>query len=287
MKRLIFSLAISLAVSQMPDPVKQKEFRTSDKYTAELVYDAVEHIYYVASARTGAIGKCLPDGSYEMLYADDNLKTTSALKMTPDGKKLFFCIGEKDENAELETQGKTLRLLCIDAVTGKKLSDTNLSLLQKGSHYASDLTLDGKGNIYIADSQANVIYKVTPRGKASVLVRKDRFMEQGAGISSIVWHPDGYLLIDSNGSMFKVGTSANAKIEKVNTPKFFTGTDGLILNSKNILTIVQKEESNTIYQIESSDNWKSASIRATLPESAQDEFTMPSKAQLTAIAYGM
>lgn len=285
MKRLIFSLAISLAVSQMPEPEKQKQFRTQDKYTSELVYDAVEQIYYVSSARTGAVGKCMPNGSYEMLYSDDNLKTTSALKMTPDGKRLFFCIGEKNDNSDLaENQGETVRLISIDATTGKKLTDTNLSALYKGDHFASDLTFDGNGNVFIADSYANVIYKVTPKGKASLHLNSKQFKAQDAGLTSIVWHPDGYLLVDSSGSIFKVGTKKSATVERVNTPKFFTESDGLVLNSKNVLTINQKNESNTIYQIESSDNWKSATVKAAL---LGDDYLMPSKAQLSAIAFGM
>lgn len=263
MKRLIFSLAVSFMVAKIPVPTKQKEFKTIDQHTSGLVYDAVDHIYYVASARTGAIGKYTADGKYEMLYSNDDLKMSSALKITPDGKTLYFCVGEKnsDANTSSESVSQTLRLIGIDAKSGKKLSETELSRLSSGNHFASDLTFDGNGNIYIADHASNAVYKVSPNGKASLFAKSESLSEMKNKLNSIVWHPDGFLLTnDSNGTLFKIDISNPQNIQKVSTSNISLNADGLVLSNNNTLTLLQNNNSSKIYQLVSSDNWKSAIV---------------------------
>jgi len=263
MKRLIFSLAVSFMVAKIPVSVKHKEFKTLDSHTSGLVYDAVDHIYYVASARTGAIGKYTANGKYEMLYGDDNLKMSSALKITPDGKTLYFCIGEKiaDVNTTPESSSKTLRLVSIDAESGKKLSETELSNLSGGNHFASDLTFDSSGNIYIADKVSNAIYKVTPNGNASIFAKSQSFSEMNNNLSSIVWHPDGFLLTSSSsGVLFKIDMLNPENIQKVSTTNISLNADGLLLSNNHTLTLLQNNTNSKVYQLVSNDNWKSAVV---------------------------
>lgn len=265
MKKLIFSLAISFMVAKIPVPVKQKEFKTIDKNTSGLVYDAVDHVYYVASARTGAIGKYTADGKYEMLYSDDNLKMSSALKITPDGKTLYFCIGEKasDANTTSESSSKALRLVGIDAQSGKKLSETELSNLSDGNHFASDLTFDGNGNIYVADHISNAIYEVNSNGNAILFAKSEQFSEMKNGLNSIVWHPDGFLLTNNNsGTLFKIDVSNPTNIQKVSTTNISLDADGLILSNNNTLTLLQNKNNSKVYQLVSNDNWNSATVNS-------------------------
>jgi len=268
MKRLIFSLAVSFMVAKIPVPIKQKEFKTIDKHTSGLVYDAVDHIYYVASARTGAIGKYTPDGKYEMLYSNDDLKMSSALKITPDGKTLYFCIGEKnsDGNTTSESSSQTLLLVGIDAKSGKKLSETELSDLSAGNHFASDLTFDSSGNIYIADHISNAIYRVSSDGKASLFAKSEQFSGTKNGLNSIVWHPDGFLLTnDSSGTLFKIDISNPQNIQKVSTSNISLNADGLLLSNNNTLTLLQNNNNSKVYQLVSNDNWKSAIVNTGIP----------------------
>ena len=263
MKRLIFSLAVTFMVAKIPAPVNQKEFKTIDKNTSGLVYDAVDHIYYVASARTGAIGKYTADGKYEMLYSDDDFKMSSALKITPDGKTLYFCIGEKtsEENTAYESSGKTLKLVSIDAKSGKKISETDLSDLSNGNHFASDLTFDANGNIYVADHTASSIYKVNAAGIASLFAGSDQFEGEKKGLNSIVWHPKGFLLAnDSVGNLFKIEISNPKDIQKVTTSNLALNADGLILSNNNTLTLFRKSNKAKAFQLISNDNWKSAVV---------------------------
>ncbi|GEP50138.1 hypothetical protein FNO01nite_08100 [Flavobacterium noncentrifugens] len=249
--------------AKIPAPIKQKEFKTIDKHTSGLVYDAVDHIYYVSSSRTGAIGKYTPDGKYEMLYNDNDFKMSSALKITPDGKTLYFCIGEKtsDANTTSESSSKTLRLIGIDAKSGKKLSETELSNLSGGNHFASDLTFDSSGNIYIADHVSNAIYKVTANGKASLFAKSDSFSETNPRLNSIVWHPDGFLLTNnSSGTLFKIDILNPENIQKVSTSNISLNADGLLLSNNNTLTLLQNNNNSKVYQLVSNDNWKSAIV---------------------------
>jgi len=270
MKRLLFSLAVSFMVAKIPAPTTQKEFKTIDKNISGLVYDAVDHVYYVASARTGAIGKYTPDGKYEMLYSNDDCKMSSALKITPDGKTLYFCIGEKtsEENTNAESTSKTLKLIGIDAQSGKKLAETDLSHLSSGNHFASDLTFDGNGNIYIADHVSNAIYKVSS-GNASLFAKSDQFAEAHKGLNNIVWHPEGFLLANnSSGSLFKIDISNPKNIQKVSTSNIALNADGLILNNNNTLTLLQNNNKMKIFQLVSNDNWKSAVVNTGISADA-------------------
>lgn len=276
----VICLATIAAVK--PEPTPRIEFDALESYPEGIVFDKTANAYYVSSARLGNIGKVSPQGAYTVLHGDTTLKSTYGLKIHPDGKQLFACVSDANYSKYTNpaTRMKMARLIAIDIQSGKKISDVDLSSLLPGKHFANDLAFDNQRNAYITDSFAGAIYKVTPAGKASVFAKDELFKTEGVGLNGIVFHPDGYLIVDNSakGQLFKVMLNNPKAVQKVMIDQFFLGADGLLLNDKNNLTMVVNGGTDKIYKLTSNDNWQTAMVSAST--AATDRFTYPSTATL-------
>jgi len=262
------------------EPTTRIEFEATDSYPEGVAYDSINNVYYVSSARTGTIGKVSPQGVYEELHVDYNLKSSYGMKIHPDGKRLFVCVGDANYSkfTSPETRRKMIRLISIDLATGKRLSDIDLSALVPGKHFGNDLTFDDNGNIYITDSFAHAIYKVTQAGQASVFAKDKVFETEGIGVNGIVFHPEGYLLVDNSntGQLYKIDINNPSKVQKVAVDQYFMGADGLVLDDPNHLTVVVNGGNDKIFKLKSEDNWQSAVLAGTTL--IADRFTYPATA---------
>jgi len=263
-----------------PGPTTRIEFDALESYPEGVTFDKNVNVYYVSSARLGNIGKVTPEGKYSILHADSTLKSTYGLKLHPDGKRLFACVADANwsKYTNPATRMKMSRLISIDVASGKKLTDIDLSLLIPGKHFANDLAFDLQNNAYVTDSFAGAIYKVSADGKASVFAKDELFKTAGTGLNGIVVHPDGYLIVDNSakGQLYKVDLKNPKNIEKIVVDQFFTGADGLLLTDKNTLTMVVNGGIDKIFQLSSTDNWKSAKVVASTL--VTDRFTYPATA---------
>jgi sugar lactone lactonase YvrE len=275
-------VAVAACAAAKPEPTPRIEFDALESYPEGIAFDQASNAYYVSSARLGNIGKVTPQGSYTVLHADSTLKSTYGIKIHPDGTRLFACVSDANYSKFTNpvTRMKMARLISVDLKTGKRLSDVDLSMLVPGKHFANDLTFDGQGNAYITDSFAGAIYKVTPDGKSSVFSKHELFRTEGVGINGIVYHASGFLIVDnsSKGQLYKVDLKNPQNVEKIKIDQYFLGADGLILNDENSLTMVVNGGSDKIFQLSTTDNWKSAKVTAST--STEDRFTYPSTATL-------
>jgi sugar lactone lactonase YvrE len=281
MKKILLCFLLAGCASAIPDqPTTRIEFTAPETYPEGIAFDSVNNLYYVSSARTASIGKVTSDGQYSVLIAEPAFKSSYGLKLHPDGKRLFACIGDANYSkyTSPETRKKMARLIGIDKMTGKKTDDIDLSALVPGEHFANDLIFDDKQNAYVTDSFANVIYKVAPDGKASVFCNSPLFKTKGVGLNGIVFHPAGYLLTVSSGTgtIYKVDLNNPDKVSKVATEQFFVNGDGLLLLDSKNLVVVQNGGSDKIYQLTSEDQWGSAKLSASTL--AADRFAYPSTA---------
>jgi len=280
MKILLLSLLAITAFTVAP--TQKIEFEAPECYPEGVVFSPENNCYYVSSARLGNIGEVSADGKYKILYQSADLKSSYGLKIHPDKKKLFACIGDANYSKfkTPDTDKKLARLISIELKSGKKLMDVDLSGLVPGKHFPNDLTFDKSGNAYVTDSFANVIYKVSPDGKAAVFAKSDLFKTEGVGLNGIVWHNGNFLLVASSGAgtVFKVDIANPSAVSRVSLPQFFMNADGLLLTGQNTLTLVQNGGSNKIYQLQSQDNWKSAKVKSATK--FEDRFAFPSTATL-------
>lgn len=284
MKKLTYLLcgvaSLAAVAAFNPEPGPRIEFDALESYPEGVAYNKVDGNYYVSSARLGNIGKVTPQGAYTILLQDSMLKSTYGMKIHPDGKKLFACVSDANYSKYTNpaTRTKMARLIGLELSTGKKISDIDLSGLLPGKHFANDMTFDQQQNIYITDSFAGAIYKVTPEGKASVFAKDELFKTEGVGLNGIVYHPDGFLIVDNTakGELYKVDIKNPKVIAKIAVSQFFLGADGLLLNDKNLLTVVANGGNDKIYQLATTDNWKTANVKASTLST--DRFTYPSTA---------
>ncbi len=279
MKKILFAGLVLMCMAAATLTTPRIEFEAPDAYPEGVAYDSVGKNYYVSSARLGSIGKVSPDGRYSVFYTDNTLKSSYGLKISPDNKKLYACIGDANYSKfkTPETDKKMARLIAVDLKTGKKITDVDLSKLIPGKHFSNDLTFDKAGNAYITDSFANAIYKVTPDGKASVFATHELFKSEGVSLNGIVAHPSGFLIVANGGtgSLLKVDIKSPTNVQKIKLDQFFMNADGLLLDGKDLI-LVQNGSVNKIYRFETADNWASAKVKAaTHPD---DHYTFPSTA---------
>jgi sugar lactone lactonase YvrE len=277
MKAIIISIAVAAIATAPPQKI---EFEAPEAYPEGIAFCPKNDTYYVSSARLGTIGAVSPDGKYKAFFQSPELKSSYGLKIHPDQKRLFACVGDANYSkfTSPDTKKKMARLVAIDLKSGKKVLDVDLSALVPGNHFPNDLTFDKKGNAYITDSFANVIYKISPDGKASVFAKSALFKTEGVGLNGIAWHSGNFLLVASSGtgSVFKVDIANPTNVQRVELPQFFMNADGLLLTSPQVLTLVQNGGSNRVYELESNDNWKSARIKSAT--GLEDRFAYPSTA---------
>ncbi|RZK19503.1 MAG: gluconolaconase [Pedobacter sp.] len=267
-----------------PNPTERINFTAEDTYPEGVAYDKRKNLYYVSSARLGTIGKVSPAGVYSILYADNSLKSSYGIKVHPDGKRLYVCVGDANYSkfTSPDTRTKMARLLIIDLESGRKLSDINLADLKPGKHFPNDLTFDNAGNAYITDSFAHAIYKVDADAKATLLVSDEKFVTEGVGINGVAFHAAGFLIVDNSatGMLYKVSLSNPKNVEFIKSDQFFLGADGLLLNAPDSLTVVVNGGNDKIFKLSSDDEWRTAKLSATTL--IADRFTYPSTATLNA-----
>lgn len=283
MKKYIFCILLAGCAAAIPDePTARLEFIAPDTYPEGVVYDNAAGVYYVSSARTGAVGKVTPQGQYTALLTDPGLKSSYGMKLHPDGKRLYVCVSDANYSkyTSPDTRKKMARLVIIDVSNGSKLNDIDLSGLAGEKHFVNDLTFDDKGNAYVTDSFANVIYKVDASGKSSVFADSPMFKTESVGLNGIAWHPDGYLLTASSGTgtIYKINVANPKEVTKVMAEQFFVNADGILLNDPNTLTLVQNGGSDKIYRLRTEDNFASVKLNGTTL--LADRFTYPSTATL-------
>src|SRR5690606_6093553 len=153
--------------------------------------------------------------------------------------------------------------------------DIDLSGLVPGRHFPNDLIFDAEQNIYVTDSYAHAIYKITPDGNASVFAKHKIFETEGFGLNGIGYHPGGFLLVDNSntGRIYKIPLNDPQSVQTVKIDQYFLGADGLLLNDANTLTMMVNGGNDKIFQLTTEDNWTSAKLAKTTL--AADRFTYP------------
>jgi sugar lactone lactonase YvrE len=254
------------------------KFEAPKLYPEGIAYHEKKNIFYVSSVRTGEIGIVDESGKYETFYKDSTLRSSFGMKVDPQRNRLLVCIADPNYSkySDSSTFRKMSRLMTIDLESGKRVSTIDLSKLYPGKHFANDLTLDNKGNIYITDSYSPVIYKVDKNDNPSILVEHELFRSKAVGLNGITFHPAGYLLVVNNGdgAILKVNLKTS-EVSKVRINQFFPGADGLLIDKSNNLILIQNKGVNKVFKIRSPDNFVTAAVVET---SGSERFQNPTTA---------
>ncbi|MER7579087.1 hypothetical protein [Kitasatospora sp. NPDC097691] len=194
-------------------------------------WDATHHRFLLGSLRHGTVSAVGTDGSVRTLVQDPALTEVAGLRVDPVRRRVLVTdldngLGERSSAA---TQGKLARIAAYDLDTGRRIFVTDLAAVAAdgGNHLANDIAIGPDGTAYVTDSFAPVVYRVTPDGTASVLLRDPRLAPApGAyGLNGIVYR-DGRLVLGKwdDGTLWQVPLRDPAALRRVEV----TGGDALL-----------------------------------------------------------
>lgn len=279
-KRLLASLALSAVLSNSTIAQVKITFEAPSAYPEGIAWSPASKTFYVSSVKTGTIGKVTMDGKYEVVYEDSTLKSTFGMKVDEQHDMLWVCAGDPNYSiySSPVTYKKAARIIGISLSTGELKKSIDLASLIAGNHFANDITPDDKGNLYVTDSYSGAIYKIDSAGNSSVFAQNGLFAGKNIGLNGIVYHPQGFLLAAHNtrGALIKIDINDPKKIWVVVMRDFFPGADGLLLDDKGDLVLIQNKGVDKIYKIQSADNWLSATVTAATV--VTDRFQNPTTA---------
>lgn len=242
-------------------------FSADTVYPEGVAWSAQQQAFLVSSVRHGTIGKVNLRGEYRAFITDSALVTTAGLTLDTKRNVLWVAVGDLGaaERSGPNTQGKLAAVAAYDTKTGKRVAYHDLGGLFAGGHFANDLALDAKGNVYVTDSFSPVIYRVDTAGKATVFAQSELFTGENFNLNGIVAHPSGYLLVNkhNSGELFRVSLQDPTQIDRVQLPEALKGADGMVLRSPSRVTLVQNGGADRTLDLVSTDGWKTASIART------------------------
>ena len=240
-------------------------------------FDKTDNTFLLSSINAGPIIKVNPDGTFKPFTSGEKFPlSTAGLEIDYKRNRLLVAGFNGTELMDNDPKTKGAAFLRIyNLKTGVIEKDINLSgLLQDASAYfANDIAVDDKGNVYITDWYARVVYKVDLDGNPSVFWKNETGIEAGA--NGIDFNSDGYLLVSlltvnekglyDNYGFVKIPVDDAKSAKLVNfKDKGFTGFDGMLVKSNgNVIGVTNNGTSaggNTLIELSSNDNWKSAKV---------------------------
>jgi sugar lactone lactonase YvrE len=240
-------------------------FVADRQYPEGVAYSSQLSKFLVTSIPFGKIGTVSTDGQYEDLLNAPEL--ISGIGMKVAGDHVFVC--NSDRGISVKSTGatsfQTAELLVFSLSTRKLERRTKLDVLipAEERNFANDVTLAPDGTAYVTDSFSPVIYKVSPDGTASLLVRDNiNFSSPNFGLNGIVYHPDGYLIVANTGQgkLFKVDLKNGNLVTEIMGTGPLPG-DGLTLLNGDLYVVTGG--GTRVAQLQSTDNWQNATLIKT------------------------
>jgi len=240
-------------------------------------FDKTDNTFLLSSINAGPIIKANLDGTFKPFTSGEQFPlSTAGLEIDYKRNRLLVAGFNGTELMDKDPKTKGVAFLrSYNLTTGAIEKDINLSGLipEASAYFANDIAVDNQGNVYVSDWYARVVYKVDAEGNPSVFWKNETGIEAGA--NGIDFHPDGYLLV-SLLTVNEKGLYANYGLVKIpvadaNSAKVvefknegFTGFDGMVLKSDGkVIGVTNNGTSaggNTLVELSSNDNWKSASV---------------------------
>jgi sugar lactone lactonase YvrE len=235
-------------------------------------YDTKNKRFLVGSLAEGTVFTVANDGKLTPFIKDADLKSSVGIEVDEQRNRLL--VANSDRSVFGGQSAGQAKLGVYDLRSGKRLAMVDLAAVGPGdakSHFANDLTVGKDGSVYVTDTMARVIYKVTPKYVASVFVPNTFGSTGQFSFNGIVAHPDGYLLVAESvaGDVYKVPLEEPARLTKVKLSEQVAGADGLLWHPDNSLIVVRNDQSKLVVALKSSDDWASAHVDSKGTSSTQ------------------
>ncbi len=241
-------------------------FNSNELYPEGIAYSQKQDVFFVSSLHFGKIGKVTRKGVYSEFITDNDLVSTIGIHANEKANLLYVCVSDPGVSVTTNaaTQMKLAKLIAYDLTTGKRKFVADLGALNKdGGNFANDVDFDTQGNTYVTNSASPIIYKVTPKGIASVFATNDNWKKEGFNLNGIVVHPNGYLIVaqSNTGELYKVSLKNPKEITKI-TSDIMLGADGIFMHENNELLVISNSKKE-VYELNSTDNFVSAKTART------------------------
>lgn len=243
--------------------------RSPSLYPEGISYNPATQEFLLGSFRRGGVVAVSANGTVRNLVTDERLRNVAGIRVDVARNRLLVTnsdIGEAERSVPADNESFAA-FASYDLTTGRPLQYVDLRSLRPGEkRFINDLDVDAQGNVYLTDSLAAAIYRVTPAGEASVFVTSQEFTGPGFNLNGIQVHPDGYLLVVKkfDGRLFRVPLDNPSAFTEVRLPQPILATDGIVLNGRDGLIAIAnrtgRTTANTIYRLTSTDGWASAQI---------------------------
>ncbi len=252
----------------------QIDGRTADRYPEGIAWDPTRRAFLIGSIATGRISVVGRDGVPHPFGVAPGV-STFGLHVDAVRNRLLVTyadIGQGERSSESTTY-KESGVAIYDLRTGRleRRVDLNTQQLNPagGRHGVNDLAIDAVGNAYVTDPASDAIYKISPAGIASVLVRDERLRSDTIGANGIVWLPSGDVLTVryDTGSLFRI--SRRGELSVTGLTSALVGGDGLALTPDGRLIAITNKlgapgvERATV--LSSRDNFRTAQVRSVEP----------------------
>lgn len=265
-------LAMGVAACNTDDPIfnaptipERVAFTAARQYPEGITYSPALSKFLISSITQGKIGTVDEKGQYADFIAND-AQLISGIGMKIRDNQLYVCNGDQgvSDKSTPQTALKTAGLFVYDLATGQNRRRVDLAALLPGvNHFANDIALDNKGNAYVTDSFAPVIYLVpADTTQPRILVNSTRFSgAQGFNLNGIVYHPDNFLIVvkSNEGKLFKVDLTQSNTVTDITGVTVPNG-DGMVLYNNDLYVVNSR---NRVSQLRSTDGWKTASVVKT------------------------
>src|SRR4051812_41793838 len=155
-------------------------------------YDTKNKRFLVGSLAEGTVFTVATDGKLTPFIKDPDLKSSVGIEVDEARNRLL--VANSDRSVFGGQGAGQAKLGIYDLKSGKRLAMVDLAAAgpkDAKSHFANDLTVGPDGSVYVTDTMARVIYKVTPKNVASVFVPSSFASAEKFSYNGIVAHPQG------------------------------------------------------------------------------------------------
>lgn len=138
------------------------------------------------------------------------------------------------------------------------------------SHFLNDLVLHAKGDVFISDSRARAIYRITPEADSLALFRKLEISPNGITISD----NQRYLFVALRGEVGRITIADGELILLKKPPGLTVGADGLYFYHNSLISIEPYDTVSVVNRLHLSDNYDRIE-KQTVVEADHPAFNQP------------
>lgn len=254
--------------SGLPDRI---DFVSPGLYPEAVAYDPLRNAFIVSSLAQGQAGSVSATGTYQPFAQDPEIISSFGVHVDNTRGRILVAVGDLgfSPRSSPQTIGKQAFLAIYDQAAGRRQALVRLGDLRPNVlHIPNDIATDPAGNAYVTDSFSGIIYKVDPDGRPSVLSEAPALAPipngSGFGLSGIVYHPDGYLIVTKLdvGKLLKVSLKQPITVTEISLNESITSPDAILLspNGQRIIVVTNGFTGgpNSVVAFETKDNWASA-----------------------------